>query len=538
MESKPHFLRDMSKEQSPDERSLVAAEIKGIRNEYFQRREREASLDAEAQQLADRIKTLNSSGMKKIWNYFRLRALRQDLETTQNALTSSQEISDERVEAKTLLDNFYQRQQKMWAELPYTPEQIKPYFTEEYLSKLSLEEYGMLLQRVPCEMTTHVTRQGIRDHAKGDHILGLDQYHDGFVQVLKDGRLKAGLTHEIMQEGKQEALAHYFKRKAELIMNRWPQEGKSLKDEAYIILKTLLEWGGIQDHTAVHLGQGVVLDDFYGGEAGNEIFLAYPHMHLAAEYQLKPTLHNNIDFHNDIWVWTRENNGLSVNAGLVFIPERTQVDPETGSKYALDRERKPIPDQTMIDALADSLSRIDLPAFIKLGFKCYNSISRNMNELHDYMNANQVDDRFHGWLDHIGMISNLHHIMMWVGKNQTPQQQAVAVATQLLKDEGLYYLRASETVSAREYWEQYFAQHPEQRPSKIVYYEEHSPTQALHTWLEDNGINQYARTQKPKAMDTFPESSPWDREENRLVYGEKEVEDFRILAEQAIENYL
>ena len=53
----------------------------------------------------------------------------------------------------------------------------------------------------------------------------------------------------------------------------------------------------------------------------------------------------------------------------------------------------------------------------------------------------------------------------------------------------LYYKRAQSQVPSQEYWEKYFVEHPDQRPTKIVYYDTSlSPTEALWKWKEDNGI--------------------------------------------------
>lgn len=46
---------------------------------------------------------------------------------------------------------------------------------------------------------------------------------------------------------------------------------------------------------------------------------------------------------------------------------------------------------------------------------------------------------------------------------------------------------ATSAISSQEYWEGYFAEHPEQKPSKIVYYTG-DPSEALERWKVENGI--------------------------------------------------
>jgi hypothetical protein len=57
-----------------------------------------------------------------------------------------------------------------------------------------------------------------------------------------------------------------------------------------------------------------------------------------------------------------------------------------------------------------------------------------------------------------------------------------------LKNVGIYFQEAEGTVSSKEYWDKYFSENPDKRPSKIVYYKGQSPTAALYAWREENGL--------------------------------------------------
>jgi len=98
----------------------------------------------------------------------------------------------------------------------------------------------------------------------------------------------------------------------------------------------------IVDKSAIHLASNEVLDDLYGAEAGNQIFVVYPTDLIASQYTFgtsdtispdisqKPSKFSRI--WNDIFVWT-EDQSITLDAGIVFLPKNTQVDPETGSQY-------------------------------------------------------------------------------------------------------------------------------------------------------------------------------------------------------------
>src|SRR6185503_4609999 len=95
------------------------------------------------------------------------------------------------------------------------------------------------------------------------------------------------------------------------------------------------------DKIAVHFAAQMVADQFYGGERNNEVFFVYPSDFIASQHEYafngwekdftKPQSETKW---NDVFVWPSnlENPGISVDAGLVFLPDHTPVDPETGSK--------------------------------------------------------------------------------------------------------------------------------------------------------------------------------------------------------------
>jgi hypothetical protein len=58
-----------------------------------------------------------------------------------------------------------------------------------------------------------------------------------------------------------------------------------------------------------------------------------------------------------------------------------------------------------------------------------------------------------------------------------------------MRGAGFYFETVSESVSSREFWENYFKENPESRPSKIVYYDVSlSPSDALSSWKKRYGL--------------------------------------------------
>ncbi len=62
-------------------------------------------------------------------------------------------------------------------------------------------------------------------------------------------------------------------------------------------------------------------------------------------------------------------------------------------------------------------------------------------------------------------------------------------AIRQLKSTGANWKRAEITVSSEEYWENYFAHHPRQRPKHIIFYNG-DPTSAIYEFKEKNNIGQ------------------------------------------------
>ncbi len=319
-----------------------------------------------------------------------------------------------------------------WELTPYAEADIKKYFSEEYLAKLSIEDYALLLRRFPGELVTHVTRQGVRDRIS--HHSGAGGFYNGFEQTMRAGRLQSVVGRAVTQEMKEAAIVSEIK-----------DIGLTTKEAAFSWVQNVVNPEGqgkpgvYSDINSVHFAANEVADSYYGAEQGNEIFFVFPAMFIATAYHHSGGLADSGGgYWNDLWVWDQENRGINVDAGVVFIPADARVDPHTGSRYLVDAEKNP---------------------------------EMNDGEL----------------------------------------------------------LLADKTISSREYWEQYFAQHPELRPSKIVYYEGGDPTAALKSWKQKNRIANGGR-----ARNALFDSQKITRRDPVAMQG---AERFLSVAESVIEKY-
>lgn len=422
----PKFIRDFSKQESADERNQLAQEVREKRKNYF---DEKGSLEAREQEkggLTEEIKELSkrmelykdASFFVKIKDFFAIKKIEGEFKSKQNQKKSIEEELAKSIEGRQDLDetrdmiaDFYAREKKKWEESPYSKKDIAEYFTEENLTSLSLEEYALLLRRFPGQMISHVTRQGIRDHiTMFEHRKGMEEMHNGFKDMLESKRLRSPLAVAMSQARSCHDICQFLNRGEEITTardsikeNTEPTPLRPLIARLKNITNGKKEFN---DKTAVHFAVGEVANSLYGGENGNEIFICFPSAFVASKYYFKnfendvvntpdPSNHN----HNDLYVWAKnEEDGMNINAAVVFIPEDAKVDPKTGSQYEIDISGKPI-------------------------------------------------------------------------------------------KEGEALKRTENAMNSRDYWENYFAQHPGTRPSKIVYYDSNmSPTKALLDWKIKNGI--------------------------------------------------
>ncbi len=546
MQETPKFIRDFSKEHSQNKRDRIAHDIKTQRKSFFEKQEEQkthlkdtevgiANLEKERQeqetrreQLEQNLEYYSGSFLKKTLSYFKIKALREEAlaiseegdKIASNLLTLKEKKQKIKQEIKTLgkdfenlqkiIPEFLEKEKEKWAETDYHKEDIEKYFKEDFLEKLSLEDYTLLLKRFPSEMLTHVTRQGVRDHVgMFYHQAGEGDYSNGFIEIVKDGRLKSPLGVHISEDGKDKSIAEFL----ELQKCESREEGYTKLKEAVLTDEFDIGYSGsYADRKAIHFAVEEVANAYYGAERGNEIFFSYPSNYIASSYFFDHQLHRaGGGIHNDRWIYEKEKTGIPLDAGLVFIPKETLVNPETGSRYELDEDNTPLKNEEYIKIFKDFFEWSEFDAIKKELAKQYPSsrkeyivdLEKEENEDVQYFLEKtrgirkKIQEKF-GPLDRKILSSMLsHENMKKLSKYKNPETRTDRelmgmtvhrAIESCLKESGILYKEAKNPISSQEFWENYFKEYPEQKPSKIVYYEGVDPTQALRNWREENGL--------------------------------------------------
>jgi hypothetical protein len=369
-EKQPEFIRKFSKEESQEERTEIAREIWEKRKKHFKDNETIEVKEQEKNEvikqlgtLRDQIESYNdASFFTKIKDFFAIKKKEAELQvqlgkqsSIEDELSKSISGRQDLDETKAIIANFYANEKKKWAESSYSKEDIEKNFSEEHLASLSMEDYTTLLKRFPGEMVTHVTRQGVRDHiAMFEHTAGEGEMHNGFKDMSQSKRLLAPLAIKISKAESYRDICKLLNngevityRDAKSDRSKTPTDPRRLTDK----LKSITE-GNINkefhDSSGIHLAVEEILDAIYGGERGNEIFVAFPSAHVASQYNFFNSgqgafKQNESGKGNDMYVWAEnEESGINIDAGIVFIPKDAQVDIETGSQFELDDAGRPI----------------------------------------------------------------------------------------------------------------------------------------------------------------------------------------------------
>ncbi len=542
--SAPQFIRDFSKKHSPDEYQQTVTAIEEKRREFHQNKkdrlekqstltdstiQREQSLNetlTELHALRNRINQLSNSRFNRLIHHFSIKNDQKDTDIIQGKyqeLTDQQELETneqqtttdeinnppEIQQAKDLLGKFYQSQKEKWANSDYSTEDIKKYFSEEHLSSLSLSDYITLLKRFPSEMVTHVTRQGIRDHLGMSfyHNTGANEYSDGFMKIIKDGRLRSPLGIHLIEKENKKTIAAFLE------LDKFSSEKEALEDLSRLTNNEKQgEPGTYVDRMAIHFATEEVANHYYGSETGNEIFFAYPSALIASQYffsgQLNKSGGGN---HNDQWVWANEERGININSGIIFIPAEVQVDKKTGSRYQLDENNNPTKNSEYY-----SLFRrlIDSPNFNKFAHEVLEitgKLDQNISSV-EFLLRNQVlirrlepyrqkleqqfgikDKRLQdSILDYENLFNIVNNKQIEDKEENNPFSNVDTLIYNALRSKGILFQESKDTIQSKDFWENYFNQNPNKRPSKIIYYQDQDPTLALQQWKQKNGLTKKA----------------------------------------------
>ena len=503
-EGAPQFISEFSKENDKEGRSETARLILEKRAEGRQRLEDEKLVADRIEELRKKLAEIDTTWLAKVFHKNEIAQTKSEMDELVDSRSGEENGKDERAEANQILRDYYEKQKQLWRESGYDADDVKKYFTEENLEKLNVQDYALLLSRFPSEMATHVTRQGLRDHTgMMEHRAGMGEFANNFIDILKDGRLNSMVENFLSQEKKVEALGDYFKwlvsqlrihspwikgTDKELIssmIDSWRQTAGEIQDGKRVNA-SINGCGSFGDRAAFHMARNAVLNSYYGGETENEIFFAYPIANLFVDHKFTDSW-AGVDKHNDMFIWSKDSLGLSVDASLVFLPRSTEVDQKTGSRYHLDENLNPIVNSEAINTLNDYFHSSEFIDMLKKMYETSIEVQKNTDSNVEKTSSfiktklGDIDENVFNAIIKSIFNSKLDSFLKYHFEKSS-DQQILNFVSEMLSSVQAYYKKAENTVKAEEYWETYFSNNPELKPSKIIYYDG-DPTRALEDWL-------------------------------------------------------
>jgi len=414
-------------------------------------------------------------------------ALYEQSYTLENETKALRDKRTEIPNPKQLLEAYYEKMSTQ----PLSNEQKRELLKPEVLASLTTEEYIALWRRLNPHFLAHVTRQGFRDHnAMIYHSAGLEEFHNGFLNVMQDDRLLRPPIALAGLKSRDEASVRQWLSDWVLQAEDETQAKERLKNLLHFHLASALKY---PDETAVHFAAQIVADGYYGGESGNEVFFIYPSDILASQHAFafngwekdltKPQSETKW---NDVFVWpeSTENPGIPIDSGIVFLPETVPVDPQTGSKYASEvrvidgqEKRVMIEDTTAVGAFVEWGKKLDESSPLRKLFTAYKE------ERNYYQQQGLKEECFTTFVRElrglgfkpdasIALASKLIGEMYW---RDTFDQE---VLESIVRGSGAHWKRAENTIPAKEYWESFFSKNPHLKPRHVWYYDG-DPTNAV-----------------------------------------------------------
>ncbi len=378
-----------------------------------------------------------------------------------------------------------------------TPDQKKELFDPDFLAKLDLKEFMTLWRAGSPYYLSHVSRHGFRDHMSKNamlgHNAGLGEFTGGFTSLLKSGEMKPGLSLQGLDKVNEETIEAFLKDKGILDMES--------KEDALEQFEGILKIGGVApeypDQTAVHLAAETVLDNYYGGESHNEVMVIFPADYIASQtyfafhgWHKDFTQPQNESKWNDIFVWGE----VPLDAGVVFLPENTPVDPETGSKYQSQiveteegRERVKVEDPNARDkVLTWWQNNRDILKELYQEWEDEEGSEYSYNRQRKY---HRYEQKLLISLQEAGVYGSVETSMIDMVNDLLDSGIDSLGNKQIERLIDLCQIRylAQDPVSSKKFWEEYFSRHPDSKPQRIVYYEG-SLELAVKGFLQSHGL--------------------------------------------------
>ncbi len=437
---------------------------------------------------------------------------------------------------------------------PLSPEDKKKLLKPELLSQLSTEEYINLWKKLNPNFLSHISRQGFRDHYGIDeHTDNLYEYSNGLIQILGNQKsLRPPITVRDKLASRDELSIKFFLERTGIL------EALSSEEAKKRLNAQLNDSSGAApnyaDETAVHFAAQIIENVNYGGEENNEVFFVFPSDVLASQYSFSFNGDFNTFFTspesstkwNDVFVWPSDinNPNIPIDSGLLFLPEETLVDPKTGSKYAyytqtIDGEERKVmkKNKNLISKFSVWINNLDENSeVVKLYLKIENADYYKNQALYNlYLSLLKKELLELGFPEDSlikvskNIFNNLRYIL-----DPNSDFSSTEYAESIMGKTGSIWQRAENPISAKEYWEKYFQENPDQKPKHIIFYNG-NPTNAVADFLERNGIKQTSSPSQNNELLGFDDNFITDKNTDpRANPGYNELIE---TAHQIIDNY-
>lgn len=480
--------KTISKNNDQEGRDKLASELREKRRErdalHQDMATTQAELDDRQSNLLVRLKTKLNIPDKQVQEF--------------EAKKLEQGIKDENLpDTRKMVEAYYEKV----AETPLTNQEKRDLLKPEVLAQLSTDEYVSLWKRLNPHFLTHVTRQGFRDHnAMFYHSAGLQEFHDGLLNIVKDEKqLRPPLALGGLKSRDEVSV--------KMFLSEWVLQAEN-EEEAAKRFDNQLHWSlasapTYPDKTAVHFAAQLAANDYYGGEKQNEAFFVFPSDVIASQHNFafngweKDFTHPQSETKwNDVFIWpnSQENPGISIDAGVAFLPENVQVDPNTGSKYASEVKNIDGVDKKVMVEDIDLINKYkewakginENSEIIQFARRYYNELNydrqRSMGQEFDRLCLQEMVKVGFDQDSANAMLRSLTQTMMYWNVDISEDK-----FLEIIDGSSAKYKRARNTIRAKDYWEDYFSKNPDLKPKHIIYYDG-DPTNAVYKFQQENNI--------------------------------------------------
>lgn len=481
-----NLKEEFSKQLIPEERQKTAVSLKELRhklrNDWLLWDEKDIKEidNSKLVEMHEQLKNEFSNQLSETEEYLNLKLL------------FKKNISKQKQEEQTKIQQEFDiKLANVLEKSSLSLEDQEKYLSEEFLIKLDLDDYLILMKRLSGLYASHVTRYGVREQILRDqHTIGEGEFMDSFTGILKDHRLHS-LFSNIIKE------SDYAKKTiTEMICDVKKEIQKPKKQDVikFIMDEFVKEQEDSFFHPAdlssVHMGVNDTLDRYYGSEVNYGIYFYFPAEVIAKNYhhqdgagiKLEKSLN---DFCNDLGVWNK-GKGIPIDAGIVCIPKNIFVDKETGSQYLLDNKNKPtiIPEAAKHVEFYHGNEKKFEDVLLKLK-KEEKSFSGEKKQFYESDNFNQAvaklkfnnNEIFRKYYEFGAQDKDAYYNRDFPPDLRRFYQHGL----------NMYYERAPKErlVSSEAFWGNYFSTNPEQKPSKIFYYSKKFKNRKKQTKVKD-----------------------------------------------------